>query len=158
RRYLSNIRWVRAQLLTRLKRPREAEEDWRRVVALGQGQSLAQLRINRAYALARLGEYRASLAELEEIGQDLVLPDCLRAAGTAAQCMTAVSQDAALDAAERDRLVESCAARALARLNAGRSAGLFQNPRQAAGWLKYEPDWKPLRSRDDFKKLVAELE
>jgi tetratricopeptide (TPR) repeat protein len=157
RRFLSNVSVARGTTLVVLGRVGEAGQEWRRAADLGKDQTGSQLRVNRAYAMAHLGEYAPVLAELDGLGADLPPGESLRVAGAAALCATAVSKDEALSDAERKRLAEVCAARAMEGLHRTR-ARLFQVPKQAAALLKADLVFEPLRSRDDFKKLVADLE
>ena len=80
-----------------------------------------------------------------------------------AACCYCVAAEAArgdlrLQAGQRERLADSYLDRAMEWLRATRETGLFRQPYQFLGVKFYDPDLAPLRKREDFKKLVAELE
>ncbi len=59
--------------------------------------------------------------------------------------------------AERDKLPDKYAARAVELLAKARASGHFRDPAQIEH-LKKDPDLDPLRTRQDYKTLLAELE
>ena len=61
------------------------------------------------------------------------------------------------DVTERKVLAEEYAARAVELLRNARDAGFFQGNQRAAARLAIDPALAPLRDRDDFKRLLAEL-
>jgi hypothetical protein len=73
------------------------------------------------------------------------------------RCAKVVREDTALAPAERERLAEAYAAKAVALLREAQAAGFFRTP-QAAERLPHDKDLDALRGRADFKKLVTELQ
>jgi tetratricopeptide (TPR) repeat protein len=71
-----------------------------------------------------------------------------------ALCVAAVQKDAQTAAAEREKLAEDYARRAIALLRRAVQAGFNDLKHLKTG----DPDLESLRSREDFQKLVAELE
>jgi hypothetical protein len=67
----------------------------------------------------------------------------------------AVRQDARLSESEQNRLAEQYACRAIELLRQTQVTGFFENPARVIR-LKKDPDLAPLRSREEFAKLVAE--
>jgi hypothetical protein len=74
-----------------------------------------------------------------------------------ALAMPAARQDNKLPADKRERLAEEYAAQALALLAKAHAAGSFKDSANLEQ-LKKDPDLNSLRSRDDFKKLLTEVE
>jgi hypothetical protein len=77
-------------------------------------------------------------------------------------CVCALSAAAAtredkLTAGDRDRLAARYSARAVALLGDARKAGFFKDVISVAH-MKKDADLEPLRAREDFRKLLAELE
>jgi tetratricopeptide (TPR) repeat protein len=148
----------RAGLRTRLGQHAEALQDWDRTLTLADEQTRASLRLSRANSLARLGDHTRAVAEAAALTQDK--PAAALGYNLAclwSLCSAAVGRDEKLPGAERTRLAGEYAARALVLLTRAREAGLFKNPSWVAQ-LKKDPDLDALRQRDDFKKLLAELE
>src|SRR5206468_10965761 len=65
--------------------------------------------------------------------------------------------DAQLDSADRDKLGERYATRALELLSKAQAAGHFNNPARTEQLTK-DPDLDPLRARYDFKKLLVDVQ
>jgi hypothetical protein len=70
-----------------------------------------------------------------------------------ARCITLAEKDAALPEAKRKELAESYAQQALALLQEAVKIGYKDLAR-----MKKDPDLESLRQREEFKKLLAELE
>lgn len=68
-----------------------------------------------------------------------------------------VAQDAGLAAAERRKQAEEYAARGVALLEHAQKAGYFKDP-AARTRLQKSPDLDALRSREDFRKLMMNVE
>lgn len=102
---------------------------------------------------------RQSLARLEELGSRVVLTGDLLydAARVCALSSTAARRDFELPQNEQEKLAEQYAAHALELLAKARTAGSFKN-RARLEQLQKDTDLDSLRSREDFKKLVADLE
>jgi hypothetical protein len=96
------------------------------------------------------GQVAEAVADAEALTKDARAPSarCCEAAG-----VFSLASAAAQEAGQR----EEYAGQALALLRRARAAGFFQDRRKVA-YLKKDPDLAPLRSREDFRKFVAELE
>lgn len=139
--------WMRATTLSGLKRFPQAVSDWDRAIELDDGHYAVPLRIKRAYTLLDLKDHVRAAADAQAIadsnaatGQDL-----FQAAGLFALCARYTDKDSK-DAA-------SYGARAVAALRKAATKGF-----RDAARLKSSKDLEPLRSREDFRKLIAELE
>ena len=150
-RYLRNVHWKRAETLMRLARYAEALKDWDRALALDTGSNRPSFRLQRALTLAHVGEPVRAIAEAE----DLTRGDQV-AGGTLydAACVCALSSAAVIDDAKRK---ESYAARAVALLRRASEAGYFKEA-QRFQQMKKDSDLAALRPREDFQKLLKELE
>jgi eukaryotic-like serine/threonine-protein kinase len=110
---------------------------------------------NLAKALGRLGEH----VELARVAEKLseVFPEnpagWYEAAGALALCVSLTAKDATQTPGQRDELAKAYADRAIRMLRTAVQKGF-----KDAGHLKQNPDLDPLRSRADFKELLAELE
>jgi serine/threonine-protein kinase len=143
--------WGRAIALGQLTRHADAVKDWDRALQLAAASSGDTLRLKRALALVRAGELTKAVAEADALTQGEKVPG-----GTLydAACIYAL---AATRVPEDARLAEQHAARAVTQLRRAQAAGHFKEPANATQ-LKNDPDLNPLRQRDDFRKLLAELE
>jgi serine/threonine-protein kinase len=143
----------RARALNRLGRPAEALADWGQVEELGGGER-RPVRLGLAETLARLGRHaeavnkaaaldREKLSAEQRVDLARVYAACSRAAGAGAQ----------VPEPQRERLAEGYAARAVALLAQAQMGGLFQTP-EAQEELRQDPDFAPLRARQDFQQLL----
>jgi hypothetical protein len=73
-----------------------------------------------------------------------------------ARCSAAAVSDARLPAAERETLAERYGRRSVELLRRAQAAGYFRDPARLAR-LNENKDFDPVRGREDFKGLVAEL-
>jgi hypothetical protein len=73
-----------------------------------------------------------------------------------ALCSASVLKEGNRPRSERTALAEQYAARAVGLLGRARQAGYFKVPANLAK-LKADTDLDPLRLREDFKKILAEL-
>jgi serine/threonine protein kinase len=105
--------------------------------------------------LERLGDH-AGLAtvgeELAGLGWDPAT-SCYDAACILSRCIPVLGKDNHLKAVEREKQERAYTERALELLRQAVAKGY-----KDVGLLKQDSDLKPLRSREDFQKLVAELE
>jgi serine/threonine-protein kinase len=147
----------RAALRTRLGQHAEALQDWDRALTLAGERARASLQVSRANSLARLGDHTRASAEAAALTQDKAATLGYNLACLWSLCSAAVRQDEKLPEAERTRLAEEYAVRALEQLKRSREAGHIKGAVLVAQ-LKNDPDLSALRQRDDFKKLLAELE
>jgi serine/threonine-protein kinase len=141
----------RALTLTRLGRHAEALKDWERARGLDDGRSSHWLTLQRALTLARLGEHVRATAEAAALE---------RLQGVPANVLHDMARVYALSAAaarEEAALANRYAARAVALLRQAQATGLFQDPAQV-GKLRKDPNLSALRSRDDYRQWVGELE
>jgi hypothetical protein len=112
--------------------------------------------------LVAFGENRLGLAdhakvittaeEIVRFGHEPAL-DTYGAGCLLARCITLAEKDAALPEAKRKELAESYAQRALALLQQAVKIGY-----KDLALMKKDPDLESLRQREEFKKLLAELE
>jgi hypothetical protein len=79
--------------------------------------------------------------------------DAYKAAGFLARCIPLASKDAKLPQARRQELTKSYGDRAVQALRQAAAHGY-----QDAAHMKKDTDLDPLRGRNDFKALLAELE
>jgi hypothetical protein len=90
--------------------------------------------------------------ELSHCGFDAA-NDTYTAARFLGRCMTLVDKDVRLDQAQRKELLQSYADRALAWLRQAVARG-YKNVIQ----MRHDPELRPLRAREEFQKLLADLE
>src|SRR5262249_26344855 len=150
RRLLRNAHWDRAQALDALHRPKEALADWDRAVELSPAADQPRMQLGRARSQARIGEASAAVTQATALTKDPATPGavCYKAA-----CVYSVASAAVQETSQR----ETYATQAVALLRRAQSAEFF-NDRAKVEHLKKEADLDVLRSREDFKKFVAELE
>jgi serine/threonine protein kinase/tetratricopeptide (TPR) repeat protein len=145
--YLRNAHWGRAQALDKLARHAEAVKDWDRALALN---SLAvdkpRLRCGRALSLAYAGEHGKAVIEANALAE---AKDITGATLYDLGCVCALAA-AVKDNRKRQ---EEYAARAVAMLRLAVGRGYND-----AAHMKEDKDLDALRDREDFKKLLAELE
>ncbi len=148
RRYLRNAHLGRAQALAQLDRHAEAVNDWDRALELGpeKDQDLPW-RMQRALSLARAGQHARAVAEANHLAQNKA-----EDGGSlySLACICSLASGAVKDDAQ---------------LNGQYAARAVELLRQALGkgfndleLLKKNKDLDPLRSRQDFKKLLGELQ
>jgi tetratricopeptide (TPR) repeat protein len=105
----------------------------------------------------RHAEARRALEELlRDCPADRTQPSRLapeQAALLLARCLEAARRDPSLSDAERQRAMNDHAAQAVAFLRLAAQQGFRE-----AGPLRSQPEFQPLRGRDDFKRLIEELE
>jgi serine/threonine protein kinase/tetratricopeptide (TPR) repeat protein len=148
--YLRNAYVNRAEALESLNRHADAAGAWERALPLAEGTMHSRVRGCLACALSRSGNHARACAVADELAREVILDSttlynlaCVLAKGAAAQN----------DVAVRD----STAARAVALLARANAAGMFKDATAVAD-LKKDDDLAGLHSRDDFRKLLKELE
>jgi len=158
--FLVNSLWGRARTLSKsLQRHADARTDLDRAVTLADGANRDWLRGARALVLVRGGAYRQAVEEARDVsdkesaGANILMD----AASTHAVAAGTAVKDATVAVAERDRLAEQYAAHAVA-LMARAAANDHFSSAAARAELHRDRDLDPLRMRDDFKKLLTELE
>jgi serine/threonine-protein kinase len=105
--------------------------------------------------LLRLGRHSEAAAAADELAQAAVFggTDVYQAACYLARCVPLAEKDDKLPEARRTELALNYADRALAALRHAIASGY-----RDAAQLKAAPELEPLRKRDEFRKLVSELE
>jgi eukaryotic-like serine/threonine-protein kinase len=149
----------RGQALLQLGRWEEAERDWRRLLELSADQPEIRMRLYRPSSLAYLGEHVRATTEMETLlaeGQAQPL-DLYNFSYIYSRCSAVAAKDARLLSAEREKLADQYGRRAVELLRRAQAAGYFRDAGRLAR-MKQNKDLDAIRDRDDFKRLVAELE
>jgi tetratricopeptide (TPR) repeat protein len=157
---LPNAYFARAGLLVELGQHNQAVADFDRALEAGLGApSALPCRVVRAATLARVGEHKRAVAEVEALATNRQAPpaDLCSLACACALSVEAVRRDAGSPSAQRGALAEHYGARAVELLGKAKAAGFFKDAANRQE-LKNDPDLQSLRSRDDFQKLLAEVE
>jgi hypothetical protein len=128
------------------------------VIEIGEGLTEEAVRMYRPRAFAHLGLHARAMAGVEALMADgqtrgWVLEELARASVLAT---AAALIDPALSAADRRRLGDQYAARAVVLLTRAAAVGFFRLPARVEA-LKTASHFDPLRSRPDFQKLFAGL-
>jgi tetratricopeptide (TPR) repeat protein len=147
--------WGRAEVLTRLRHHRKALLDWDQAIQRANRQDLAELRLGRALTLARAGDHTLATAEASELanGKSLAGGTLHRIACLYSLASAAARQDAKLAPSEQHKLAKEYAIDAIKFLRKLRATDFAKDPGYRAALAHKELD--PLRSRDDFKKLLT---
>jgi serine/threonine protein kinase/tetratricopeptide (TPR) repeat protein len=146
--FLRNAHWSRAEALDEMGRPADAVKDWDRALALNAvPANVPGIRSGRAQSLARAGEHAKAVAEASALAEakDMNGGTLYDLACVCALAAAAVKDDANLQAQYAARAVE---------LLAQAVAKGFKD----AARMKKDKDLDVLRDREDFGRLVAELE
>lgn len=133
-----------------------AISDLDRGLELARGSRRTDLRVLRAMALVKVGDHAQAAREANDLSEHEALSPT---ASYNLACVLALSSAAAgrdAQIPEDGQAVEQYAARAIELLHQARTAGFFQTSANVE-LLNTDPDLKPLRSRDDFQKLQADL-
>jgi tetratricopeptide (TPR) repeat protein len=157
RRHVSRLilaHWERGCARRLLFQNAKARLDYDRAVELSPTGSAPRMYWQRAEIMARLGDHRAAFAELEKTtaGRDWDGNQCVYLARVARECGRAVSADKSLAPSEIDVLAERYAARSVEWLARSKAAGHFDDPARVQELLA-DPDFEPLRTRDEFRRL-----
>jgi serine/threonine protein kinase/tetratricopeptide (TPR) repeat protein len=147
REVLCLARWSRAMSLCGLDRFQEALQDWDRAIEVDDGQYQVPLRMRRISNLLNLKDHTRATAEAQTIAES-------KSAGANdlynAACAYALSVRLAADDVTRSR---AYAEQAVALLRRAIAEGY-----KDVGQLKKGADLNALRSREDFQKLLRDLE
>src|SRR5262249_4102901 len=137
----------------------EALPDCERALEYDNGRDRDAIRISRAEVLARAGEHARAAAEVKDLarGKSLSGGDFYNLTCVYSLAMAAVSADSKPSPAERSELINTYAAGALELLTKASTAGHFKD-RGNIDRMRKEKALDLLRSRDEFKKLFADLE
>jgi len=156
---LTSAHIAHANALTRLGRHAEALKDWDRVLALHKGPDRPWYCLQRGLTLARLGDHERAVREVEEVmgkGNSysvMVIRRLSRdAASVYAVAATAALQDLKRPESDRAALAYRYIAAGVASLRRA-----VENGYADLANLDQDKDLEPLRPRDDFKALLAEL-
>jgi tetratricopeptide (TPR) repeat protein/tRNA A-37 threonylcarbamoyl transferase component Bud32 len=105
--------------------------------------------------LLQLGRHAEAAAVADDLARAAVRPaeDVFEAARTLARCVPLAEKDAKLPGVKQQELAKAYADRALALMRQAVAKGYKDVDR-----LKKDTDLDPLRKRDDFRRLLAELE
>ena len=151
RMFLRNSHWGRADTLGKLNRHGEALPDWDRAVELSPPPQRPNVQMGRAMGLVRAGEIVRAAEAADELLATPRLPPGIIYDGACLFALAAAGvQD---DAALRERH----AVRAVELLAQAQAQGYFRQAGQVEH-LKKDDDLTTLRERDDFRKLLAELQ
>jgi tetratricopeptide (TPR) repeat protein len=155
---LRSAYWGRATIMGRLGRHAEAVQAWDRAVELDTWPTQDFFRRKRAISLAAAGDHARALAEIDELSKrEMSASGFYDLASAYSQISAAIYQDDKLAPAERQKAAEEVAARAVHFLVKADTNGYFD-----ASWkldeMKKNPEFTPIRSRTDFKKLLADIE
>jgi tetratricopeptide (TPR) repeat protein len=145
--FLRNAYWGRARTLTQLARHAEAAKDWVHAAELDQGRMKIFFRLQRAVSLVHSGDHSSAVAEANAVAEakDAQADHLYDAACVCALASSSVKQDT--------KVAERYASRAVELLQQSVAKG-FKN----VAHMKKDTDLDGLRGRDDFKKLMAQLE
>jgi len=149
----------RAFALNKLGRYLEAMRDWNRAIELADEGGKERPRLFRCVTLAHLSDHIRATTEAEVLtGNKGASGDILYNGACAfALSSTAVLQEKKLVQTEREKLAEKYSARAVQLLEKANATGFFAPP-GALQNLRTDNDLDSLRSRQDFKTLLAELQ
>jgi serine/threonine-protein kinase len=109
--------------------------------------------INRALVLAHLGDHAAAAAAADPLAKSTAAPELYNAACLLAMCMPAAAKDTHLSEAGRREQAGVYGDRAMEALRQAVAHG-FKDIES----LKTDKDLDPLRTREDFRNLLADLE
>jgi serine/threonine protein kinase/tetratricopeptide (TPR) repeat protein len=146
--FLRNAHWGRAVALDDLKRHAEAAKDWDKAVELSTEPQRTGIRMSRAASRVRAGQVDVAIQEAEELVKYADASTLYAAA-----CVFALAADRR-DESGGSLSREQCAQRAVALLQQVVARG-WKDPKHM---MTKDDDLRALRQRDDFKKLLAELE
>lgn len=144
-RYLEESYEGRSKALDKLQRYAEGERDWDKYVALNSPEDKTKLLTKRWKKLLKLGLVSESIERIAELTK---LPDQNAELWYEYACTYSLAADRS-----SEKQVEYYADRAMELLNQAVKAG-YDNAKR----MRTDSDLKQLRDRDDFKRLVAEVE
>ncbi len=157
--FLRNAHVSRAEALVQLRRHRDAIADWDEALPLNDNPAdSAYFRLSRVDALARAGDHRRAMAEVEDLARGQALPaeSLYDLSCDAALSATAVARDASRPLPERDKQAEVWSRQAVELLQRAAKAGFFRDPANRTH-LDKDADLAFLRDRDDFRAFVQTL-
>jgi hypothetical protein len=147
RQFLRDAHWWRGQALDELTRYVEATQDWDRAAELSPETERPWYRMNCVMSRVRAGQVDAAVKEAGEATKNADANMLYDGA-----CILALASNRK-DESAATLSKEECASRAVALLQQAVAKGY-----KDVELMKNDDDLKALREREDFKKLVADLE
>jgi tetratricopeptide (TPR) repeat protein len=144
KRFLLNSHRARAVAYDQLQQYAKSLDDWEKALELSPPAEQPRARAGRASSLARLGQVEQAVAEVVELSK---LTDWPASEWYNFACIYALASDKLPDKQQ------AYADRAMELLQRAVQAG-FTN----AAHLEQDPDLAPLREREDFQKLIGDLD
>lgn len=149
--YLRNARWGQMIVFIDQKKLLEADSAWDEVKKLANPANLPQLRLNRAFELARVDRGQEALQEADELAKtaDKFRVDALKFARIYIRICQSKQQN--------QKTVERCEEQAVLWL----TAEIFKTGVSYKGWLKFLEDqneFDRLRRRKDFQQMIKRIE
>jgi len=137
----------------------DAATGWKSAIELASGTQELQFRKERVQALAKAKDHATATAEADELTsrKDVSGATLYDAACVFSLSSQAVTGDQKRPEAERKRLAERYAARAVELLTQARAKGCFENA-EVVEHMKKDTDLDPLHSGEDFQKFIQELD
>jgi serine/threonine-protein kinase len=155
RQFLRNTLLGRSDALTRLNRHADAVPDWEQLVETAPPRERPGLRGQLARALAYSGNLQRAVAEAGALARtEGTPPEMLYDCATVHALVCKASRPGGWVAGV---VIEGHALRAVALLRQAQRGGLFRHPGVAAQ-LRKDPDFSALSQREDFRRLLAELD
>jgi tetratricopeptide (TPR) repeat protein len=144
---LGNSYFNRALTLAQLQRYAESLKDWDRAIELHDDPKRLAILSLRALALAHVGDHVQATREADEVAA------AKEASGPVLQDTACAFSVASATVKDDDKLKERYATRAMELLQQA-----IQKGYQDLAHMKKDTDLDPLRQREDFQKLIRELE
>ena len=142
--FLRNAHWGRAKTLEMLKKHTDALPDWDKAVELSPGDARVEFRTYRAVAWIRTGKVSEAVTDVTELAKAAEL-DADEWYDLACVCSLASGKGTGEKQSYANRAVEM--------LQKAVKVGY-----KDAAHMREDSDLDPIRERDDFKKLLADLE
>jgi tetratricopeptide (TPR) repeat protein len=154
RQFLNEAYQRRVTPLSQLGRYADALRDLDRLLELAGGVKTDPWRLLRAESLARMGQHRPAMTEVEALAtrQSLSANNLYNLACICSLCSAAVRQDDILAKAEQVSRADQYATRAIKFLIKAKAADLFKSPAEIEKMRK-DKDLEALRERRDFQEL-----
>jgi tetratricopeptide (TPR) repeat protein len=144
RQFLRNSHWARAMAHDQLQQFAEAIPDWDKAIELSSKEEQPGMRASRAISRVNAGQAAQAVAEVAELTKS---SDWSAGQWYNLACVFAIASDKLADKKQE------YADRAMELLHKAVNVGF-----QDAAHIKQDNDLDALRARDDFQKLLAELE
>ena len=159
RRLLHNSLIGRAGTFRRLKQNELAIKDYRRSLELSKDESHVNYVNFRPRALAFVGDHKEAAAAAEAIvtGANATGSNFSEMASVYATCVEAADRDTTLVDSDRVELAEHYAVRSVELLAQAAKKGYFLTLEDVAD-LRSDDRLRPIQNREDFKKLLSDLE